>query len=268
MMHGFRSNPIHDFSCAFKFYYDKGFNLFVPDQRAHGKSQGKFITYGVKERVDAKCWVDYINTLVDNGEIYMTGVSMGATTVLMATELSLPQNVKVTHLESFGAFCDIGCGNIALLPIDSISVSRITHPSDRFVTGDNIKVIVKSIAPNGRITLSHKELLGTWSENAERFSAGQTVSGIVRSIESYGIFVELAPNLAGLAESKEGVKVGERACVYIKSIIPDKMKIKLIIIDSFDNNEAPDYEYFYYEDRMDSFVYSPPESLKIIETVF
>ena len=177
-------------------------------------------------------------------------------------------NAKVTHLESFGAFCDIGCGNIALLPIDSISVSRITHPSDRFVTGDNIKVIVKSIAPNGRITLSHKELLGTWSENAERFSAGQTVSGIVRSIESYGIFVELAPNLAGLAESKEGVKVGERACVYIKSIIPDKMKIKLIIIDSFDNNEAPDYEYFYYEDRMDSFVYSPPESLKIIETVF
>ncbi|MBO5021518.1 MAG: S1 RNA-binding domain-containing protein, partial [Clostridia bacterium] len=39
--------------------------------------------------------------------------------------------VKITHLESFGAFCDIGCGNIALLPIDSISVSRISHPKDR-----------------------------------------------------------------------------------------------------------------------------------------
>ncbi len=94
MMHGFRSNPIHDFSCAFKFYFDKGFNLCVPDQRAHGKSGGKYITYGVKEREDAKCWMEHINTLVPNGEIYATGVSMGATTVLMAAGLSLPENVK------------------------------------------------------------------------------------------------------------------------------------------------------------------------------
>ncbi len=94
MMHGFRSNPIHDFSCAFKFYFDKGFNLCVPDQRAHGKSGGRFITYGVKEREDAKCWTEHINTLVPDGEIYITGVSMGATTVLMAAELPLPENVK------------------------------------------------------------------------------------------------------------------------------------------------------------------------------
>ena len=94
MMHGFRSNPIHDFSCAFKFYYDKGFNLLVPDQRAHGKSGGKFITYGTKERYDAKSWLEYANTLVEGGELYATGVSMGATTVLMAAELNLPENVK------------------------------------------------------------------------------------------------------------------------------------------------------------------------------
>ncbi|MBR4762244.1 MAG: S1 RNA-binding domain-containing protein, partial [Clostridia bacterium] len=68
---------------------------------------------------------------------------------------------KVTHLESFGAFCDIGCGNIALLPIDSISVSRISHPADRLSVGDRIRVIVKSIGEDGRITLSLKELLGT-----------------------------------------------------------------------------------------------------------
>ncbi len=175
---------------------------------------------------------------------------------------------KVTHLESFGAFCDIGCGNIALLPIDSISVSRITHPCDRFKTGDDIKAVVKSIDSGGRITLSHKELLGTWAENAERFSAGQTVSGVVRSIESYGIFVELAPNLAGLAEPKEGVRVGQNASVYIKSIIPDKMKVKLIIIDSFDSDTIPPYEYFYEGDRIESFVYSPKESSKLIETIF
>ena len=94
MMHGFRSNPIHDFSCAFKFYYDKGFNLLVPDQRAHGKSGGKFITYGARERYDAKSWLEYANILVEGGELYATGVSMGATTVLMAAELNLPENVK------------------------------------------------------------------------------------------------------------------------------------------------------------------------------
>ncbi|MCQ2478474.1 MAG: S1 RNA-binding domain-containing protein, partial [Clostridia bacterium] len=52
-------------------------------------------------------------------------------------------NAKITHLESFGAFCDIGCGNIALLPIDSISVSRISHPKDRFKVGDDIRAIIK-----------------------------------------------------------------------------------------------------------------------------
>ena len=128
-------------------------------------------------------------------------------------------DAKVTHLESFGAFCDIGCGNIALLPIDAISVSRISHPSDRFSVGDSIRVIIKSIAEDGKITLSHKELLGTWEENASLFSAGQTVTGVVRSIEDYGVFVELTPNLAGLAEPRQDVIIGQKASVYIKSII-------------------------------------------------
>ena len=93
MMHGFRSNAIHDFSCAFSFYFNKGFNLFVPDQRAHGNSEGKYITYGVFERYDALSWVKYINRLIPDGKIYMTGVSMGASTVLMAAGLELPENV-------------------------------------------------------------------------------------------------------------------------------------------------------------------------------
>ena len=139
-------------------------------------------------------------------------------------------DAKITHLESFGAFCDIGCGNIALLPIDSISVSRISHPKDRFCVGDNIKAIIKNIDSDKKITLSHKELLGTWEQNSAFFCQGQTVSGIVRSVEDYGIFVELTPNLAGLAEPKEGVFAGQIASVYIKSIIPEKMKIKLIVI--------------------------------------
>ncbi len=174
----------------------------------------------------------------------------------------------VTHLESFGAFCDIGCGCIALLPIDAISVSRISHPKDRFSCGDSIKAIIKSTSDN-KITLSMKELLGTWQENADCFSQGETVSGIVRSVESYGIFVELAPNLAGLAESKSGVKVGEKASVYIKSILPDKMKVKLIIIDSFAGDSSKlTLKYYLNEKHIDSWRYSPLNSSKNVETVF
>ncbi len=174
----------------------------------------------------------------------------------------------VTHLESFGAFCDIGCGNIALLPIDAISVSRISHPKDRFFVGEKIKAIIKSVDEDNKITLSHKELLGTWAQNADRFSQGQTVSGVVRSIENYGIFIELTPNLAGLAEPKDNVYVGQKASVYIKSIIPEKMKIKLIIIDSFDTPCENNYKYFYNQSHITDFVYSPPESKKQITTHF
>lgn len=177
-------------------------------------------------------------------------------------------NAKITHLESFGAFCDIGCGNIALLPIDSISVSRISHPKDRFKVGDDIRAIIKSIAPDGKITLSHKELLGTWEENAAMFMQGQTVSGVVRSIEEYGVFVELTANLAGLAEPKSNVYIGQQASVYIKSIIPEKMKIKLIIIDSFASEYENPYKYFYEGGSISKWNYSPENCFKKIVSEF
>ena len=175
----------------------------------------------------------------------------------------------VTHMENFGVFADIGAGISALMPIDSISVSRIPHPSARFTPGQKIKAVVKSIDENGRITLSYKELLGTWEENAAHYKAGETVPGIVRSVERYGIFVELRPNLAGLAEYVPGVVPGQHASVYIKNLIPERMKIKLIIVDSFDA-EYPNEQVTYYNtsDFIDRWVYSPEKSQKVIETVF
>lgn len=178
-------------------------------------------------------------------------------------------NAKITHLEPFGAFADIGCGIISLLPIDAISISRIEHPRERLSVGMDIKVIVKSIDENNRITLTHKELLGTWEENAKRFSIGETVAGIVRSVENYGAFIELTPNLAGLAENKENIYPGQQASVYIKNIIPSKMKVKLIIIDTFDYNYTPSKpKYFFHENHMESFLYSPKCCDRIIASNF
>lgn len=175
---------------------------------------------------------------------------------------------KVTHLEQFGCFVDIGCGIPSLIPIDSISVSRISHPSDRFFVGQDIFAVVKSNEDN-RICLSHKELLGTWQENSEAFRTGETVAGIVRSIENYGIFVELAPNLAGLAELRDGIEVNQYTSVYIKAIIPDKMKIKLIIVDTFDSGYInKNLDYFITEGKIENWIYSTPNSGKIIESLF
>lgn len=175
---------------------------------------------------------------------------------------------RITHMEQFGAFVDIGCGIPSLLPIDVISVSRIAHPADRFSVGQEIRVIIKSVEGK-RILLSHKELLGTWKENAGLFSAGETVRGIIRSAEPYGVFIELTPNLAGLAEIRSGIQAGQCASVYIKAIIPEKMKIKLVIVDVFDTPPAVgNLEYMFKGTHISSWQYSPETCPKIIESVY
>ncbi len=175
---------------------------------------------------------------------------------------------RITHLEQFGCFVDIGCGVPSLIPIDAISVSRIAHPSDRFKVGQFIRAVVCS-REDSRICLTHKELLGTWGENARNFQAGETVSGIVRSVENYGIFVELAPNLAGLAELREDIQPGQNVSVYIKAIIPEKMKVKLVIVDVCEDcGNDIGFEYFCKDDHLDVWEYSPQCSGRKITTVF
>ena len=177
-------------------------------------------------------------------------------------------NARVTHLEKFGAFIDIGAGINALIPIDMLSVSRINHPRERLYEGESIRTVLRKREPE-KLTFSLKELLGTWQENAANFNPGETVTGTVRSIETYGVFVELAPNLAGLAEPCDFLFEGQRVAVYIKSVLPDKMKIKLVIVEAFEESEpAGELKYFFTGEHMARFDYSPENSAKIISTVF
>ena len=137
----------------------------------------------------------------------------------------------VKNMEQYGVFIDVGGGVTGLLHIEDISVARIMHPNERFKIGDKIKVMVKSFdKTTGRIILTHKELLGTWEDNIKYFNEGSTVIGIARAREKNGIFVELRPNLVGLADHKPGVNYGDRVSVFIKRIIPEKKKIKLVIV--------------------------------------
>ncbi|WP_346704389.1 S1 RNA-binding domain-containing protein [uncultured Agathobaculum sp.] len=177
----------------------------------------------------------------------------------------------VTHLENFGAFVDIGCGVASLIGIENLSVSRIFHPSDRLRVGQRICAVVRSVDPDARrISLTHRELLGTWAQNAAMFSPGETVRGVVRSVEPYGVFIELAPNLSGLAEARDDLAPGMVVSVYIKSILPQRMKIKLTIIDVLAPSGEPEPpQYFVTDGHIDEWVYTPACcDRKYIATVF
>ena len=241
---GVREGKVRDIAIISRVNKPVGFYI----EEIRTDSSGEKVAVLSRAAVQKECRREYINSLVPGDVI----------------------GVRVSHIEPFGAFCDVASGITALLPIDGISVSRIPDPSARFSVGDDIKAVVKSIDGEGRITLTHKELLGTWEENVKNFKAGETVTGIIRSVEPYGIFIELAANLAGLAECAGDTEVGHSASVFIKSINPEKMKIKLIIVDTDKSCVCGKTEenYFIDEGHIDFWQYSPDCSKKTVFTDF
>ncbi len=138
----------------------------------------------------------------------------------------------VKNIRPYGAFIEIGGGIVGLAHIEDLSVARIKTPYERLKIGQKINVVVKSIDRyTGKVNLSYKETLGTWEENAEKFSTGMKVQGIIRETEKNknGIFIELTPNLVGMAEYSEGYEYGQKVNVYIKKIDKEKKKVKLLI---------------------------------------
>ena len=94
MLHGYRSGAERDFCGGLKFGIDSGFNVLLVDQRAHGKSEGKCLTFGIKERYDCLTWINYVISQAGGScKIALYGMSMGAATVLMAAGSGLPKNV-------------------------------------------------------------------------------------------------------------------------------------------------------------------------------
>lgn len=143
-------------------------------------------------------------------------------------------NGTIKNIKKFGAFVELEGGrNVGLLHIEDISVSRIKTPEERFCIGQNIKVMVKSIdRQNNKIVLTYKELLGDWEDNIKDYNEKTVVEGIVKEPDKFknGLFIELKPNLVGLAEYKDGFEYGQKVNVYIKKIIKDRKKIKLLIV--------------------------------------
>lgn len=151
------------------------------------------------------------------------------------TDLKVGDNIKgiVKNITPYGAFIDIGGGVVGLAYIEDLSVARIKTPYERLKIGQNVNIVVKSInRETGKISLSYKDTLRTWEENAEKFSVGMNTKGIIRETEKNknGIFIELTPNLVGMAEYKEGLKYGAKVDLYIKKIDYDKKKVKVVLL--------------------------------------
>lgn len=150
-------------------------------------------------------------------------------------DLKIGQKINgiVKNIKPYGAFIEIGGGVVGLVHIEDLSVARIKSPSERVKIGQKVEVMVKSInREQGKVILSYKETLGTWEENASMFKEGSKVKGKVRETEKNknGIFIELTPNLVGMAEYEEGLEYGENVDVYIKKIDYEKKKVKLLIM--------------------------------------
>lgn len=94
MCHGYKGNAIRDFCGNYRIAKEAGRNVLLIDERCHRKSEGHTITFGIKERKDVLCWVRYVNERFGNPSIILSGVSMGAATVLMVSGMKLPENVK------------------------------------------------------------------------------------------------------------------------------------------------------------------------------
>ncbi len=136
LAHGYRSAALWDFPSVVRFYRGMGCGVLLIDQRASGESEGRYIGFGALERYDLQRWAQYLAERFPKATIYMDGVSMGATTVLLSLGLDLPENVR-------GAIADCGFTS----PIEIMRhVQRTTFPhSGGWVVG-GVRLLLKLFA--------------------------------------------------------------------------------------------------------------------------
>lgn len=183
----------------------------------------KFVQFKIKEAKDEN------NIIISRKEVQEEALKW------IKNDLKEGQIVTgiVKNIKPYGAFIEIGGGVVGLIHIEDLSIARIKTPFERLNIGQKIKVVVKSIhKETGKVILSYKETLGSWEENAKKFTQGTKAKGIIRETEKNknGIFIELTPNLVGMAEYKEGLIYGQTVDVYIKKIDNERKKVKLLII--------------------------------------
>lgn len=158
-----------------------------------------------------------------------------------------------------------------MLPLENLSVARMSHPGEAASGG------AAAAGGPGQDRPRHPTLYPQLQRASRHLAgecqplrAGDTVPGIVRSVRDYGVFVELTPNLSGLAQLREDLSPGDRVSVQIRSLRPERMKIKLQIVEKLPPREGPEPLPFVLTDGvLPRWRYSPPDYARPpVETVF
>ena len=118
LVHGYRSSQLADFGFVLDYFHRQGYNLLLPELRSHGKSEGRYITFGVKESDDILRWIEYHNVAFGEYAVVLCGLSMGASTVMYLADEQLPRNVR-------GIIAD--CGFTSPKDIISSVYRMVTH---------------------------------------------------------------------------------------------------------------------------------------------
>lgn len=213
------------------------------------KEEDVFIVECSRKQVQKICYDNYISKLTPGDVI----------------------DAYVLKIMNYGIFCDIGCGIVALLPTNNISVTHIINPTIELKGNSVLKVVVKNIDENYKIELTHRELLGTWEEEASEINEGEIIYGTVLSIEEYGVFVRISQNLSGLAGTTNiGIKVGDLVSARIQTIQNKNMKVKMTILEKVGTMEdiPMRFKYKIKDSHIKEWVYSTPTAKKRIESYF
>ena len=213
----------------------------------------------------------YIDDIIDN-TVYLNRAKVQKEykeNFLTLLEPGTIIDTKVLSIAPFGVFVDLGYGVLGLLPIGDVSIARFPSIFDVFSVGDFIKVVYKGLYSTGYV-VTHKELLGTWEENLKEFKMGEYCQGIIRDLKPYGAFIEITPNLTGLAEIPEymDLDIGDSVCVKLKNTNPEKLKVKLSIVSKSNSEYKLKFKYKISQGVIKEWNYTPFGSMKCIKTEF
>ncbi len=119
LMHGYHCSGLREYGCIYDYFHSIGWNVLLPDQRSHGRSGGKYLTFGIKERYDVQKWAEYLDKRTGGKQkLWLMGISMGCSSVLMSLGQPLPLSVK-------GIIAD--CGYTSPSAIINCVVTRDFH---------------------------------------------------------------------------------------------------------------------------------------------
>lgn len=138
---------------------------------------------------------------------------------------------KVESITQFGIFVKLPNSQVGLIHREDVTYIKGDYPIEKFIIGDPVDVTVKSYDKNtGKLSLSCKDLSDPWNDENLNFKVGDMLVGVAKNHHENSIFVEVKPNIVGLANYKSGISYGDKVRVIVKKISPENKKIKLEIL--------------------------------------